>query len=652
MPSDLQIGGAEARLLLGRSDAPARPIELAAGPVTALLHEGDLRHVRLGDVELAQRIYVAVRDAVWNTIPGVIEDLQVQSSAERFHVTFTSEHRHEDIHFVWRADISGAADGSIGYRVQGEHRSSCRFAKIGLNVHHPIPECLGRPFVAQTPGGRLEGVLPVDIEPQLVRDGKLTGLFAPYDELDIELADGLTLELRFAGDLFEMQDHRNWTDANFKTYCTPVGLPWPFDAQAGDRLDQAVQMSFSGRPPARSAGRGGEVVVEIGEEGEALPMPLIGLGLPEAPHSPGGQELELLRGAGAAHLRFDLAAGDPDAPQKLHDALAVASDLDAGLELGVFATSDTASEARRLAPSLASAGRLARVLVFAGDMGFSSTAGSTTPTDLVATVAAHLGDAADGVPVAGGTNQFFTELNRNHPDPSGMDGLVYSINPQVHAADDWSLMENLRAQADTVAMAAKLAPGLPLFIGPVTLVGRYGPFPAGPALPGGPAANADPRQQGLFCAAWTVGSISELARAGVASISYFETSGPRGLVPGGGATAFPVYHVFADLAEMRPATILPATVSDPESIAALALVGAGRRRVLVANLTATRRRVALRSGLGGAPSVRALDLASVEAATSDPKRWREQAPAPCEGPLIFELGPYAVLALTTREGPS
>lgn len=29
----------------------------------------------------------------------------------------------------------------------------------------------------------------------------------------------------FEGDVFEMEDQRNWTDASYKTYCTPWGCP-------------------------------------------------------------------------------------------------------------------------------------------------------------------------------------------------------------------------------------------------------------------------------------------------------------------------------------------------------------------------------------------------------------------------------------------
>ena len=44
----------------------------------------------------------------------------------------------------------------------------------------------------------------------------------------------------FTGDLFETEDQRNWTDASFKTYCTPIGLAHPFRAEPGQRFEQSV----------------------------------------------------------------------------------------------------------------------------------------------------------------------------------------------------------------------------------------------------------------------------------------------------------------------------------------------------------------------------------------------------------------------------
>ena len=35
---------------------------------------------------------------------------------------------------------------------------------------------------------------------------------------------GGEIVIRFEGDLFEMEDQRNWTDASYKTYSTPLRI--------------------------------------------------------------------------------------------------------------------------------------------------------------------------------------------------------------------------------------------------------------------------------------------------------------------------------------------------------------------------------------------------------------------------------------------
>ena len=50
---------------------------------------------------------------------------------------------------------------------------------------------------------------------------------------------GVFATVRMEGDAFEMEDHRNWTDASFKTYVRPLALPWPYVLPAG-RSGRAV----------------------------------------------------------------------------------------------------------------------------------------------------------------------------------------------------------------------------------------------------------------------------------------------------------------------------------------------------------------------------------------------------------------------------
>ncbi|HYN69693.1 MAG TPA: hypothetical protein VEX41_05740, partial [Candidatus Eisenbacteria bacterium] len=88
---------AAAHLLTGRDRSPDPTRELRAGPVSALLNGPDLRHIRVGGIELIQRVYMAVRDAPWNTIPATVTASRIEAGADRFSVAFHAEHRHEAI---------------------------------------------------------------------------------------------------------------------------------------------------------------------------------------------------------------------------------------------------------------------------------------------------------------------------------------------------------------------------------------------------------------------------------------------------------------------------------------------------------------------------------------------------------------------------
>jgi hypothetical protein len=63
--------------------------------------------------------------------------------------------------------------------------------------------------------------------------------------------------------------------------------------------------------------------------------------------------------------------------------------------------------------------------------------------------------------VGGGTNIYFTELNRFRPPVELLEFVTWSMNPQVHAFDDLSLVETLETQATTVESAQSFFGGLP-----------------------------------------------------------------------------------------------------------------------------------------------------------------------------------------------
>jgi hypothetical protein len=90
----------------------------------------------------------------------------------------------------------------------------------------------------------------------------------------------------------------------------------------------------------------------------------------------------------------------------------------------------------------------------------------------------------------------------------------FSVNPQVHAFDNATLVENLRGLKYVIESAVEIAGGRPIAVSPLTFRPRY---QAGATrTPGGPAPDSlplqvDARQTSLFGAGWTACSLKYLA---------------------------------------------------------------------------------------------------------------------------------------------
>ena len=181
------------------------------------------------------------------------------------------------------------------------------------------------------------------------------------------------------------------------------------------------------------------------------------------------------------------------------------------------------------------------------------------------------------------------------------DGIVYSINPQIHAFDELSLAENIAGQAETVQTARAYGGGRPVVVSPVTLKQRFNSVATGdqpePGSRRAPAAGRSAPDVPLRARVGRVGSLNRLLESGVAAATYYETTGWRGVIqgdepppapelfPARAGMVFPVYHVFADLAEWKDGQLVRSRSSDPLAVETLAVTDEGGLHLLVANLT-------------------------------------------------------------------
>lgn len=640
-------------LLHGRDEPPQALRSLRAGPLSVMLDGVDLRYVRLGELELVRRIYVAVRDRNWNTIPGVASEVDVRELEDAFEVSFGVRHESHDTAFSWDGTITGTTDGRITFRMDGRAEGDMLFNRIGFCVLHPWREYRGRRFRGEAPGGPVQGTLPDSVAPQRFENGVYVPLFQSVSRLTVELERGAAVALEFEGDLFETEDQRNWTDASLKTYCTPLALGFPHRLRPGEGKTQTVIVSATGAPavPADPGPR-----LELRQPtGRYVPKVGVGLATGEARLTDG--ETGLLELLAPAHLRTELHLERTDWPDGLAAATRVAERLGAALELAVFVRGRPAEPLRRLHDVL-SGSNVARVLVVP-EGAQTTTTEETTPAPLVGLVRDALG--LRGVPVAGGTDMYFCELNRTRPDVAEMDGVFWSLNGQVHAFDDVSLLETPEAQGEQVRTAREFAPGTEIFVGPVTLRRRYNvnATVAEDQAAGGLPDSVDPRQAALIGAAWTLASAKHLAEQGADAITYFEAVGWRGVIQGDSdppaqelfpaqrGQAFPLFHVLADVTELEGAAIVECQTNRPLEVAGLgARRGEAGVTMLVANLTPGPVTVTV-GGLKGPGRVRRLNVDTADEAMHDPEqfrrgRWTEPVDA-----SKLDLGPYETVRIDT-----
>jgi len=525
------------------------PRVLRSGPLTVVFGDGDLRHVRLGGTEVLQRVYVGVRDRDWGTIPGRIENLTIEESARSFSVSFDSVHQEGEIDFRWHAALRGDETGKISFTMDGKAHGTFLSNRISLCVLHPSKGCAGRPCTIEKPDGSTErSLFPEFVAPHQP--------FLDIRAMTHEVQAGVRAQVRFTGEVFETEDQRNWTDASYKTYAPPLRLPFPVEVKAGTRISQSVELSLEGdvrevTPPVPE-----ESTIEL-TGGPRAAFPALGLCLPSDGTRLSDRAVARLRQLRLSHVCADLRSSE-DVARAGEEAERL------GLRLEAAVAMPSAIE---------DLGRLSRSVKHW--LVFDDAGGVTTPNALAEARRLLGGEAV----LAGGTDGYFVELNRDRLPGLAVAGACFSIQSQVHAVDDDNVMANTAGQSEVVRSAKRFLGAVPVIVSPVTL---------------GPRHKVDPRQKDRFCAAWTVASLKHLAEAGAASVTYFEAYGPRGVQNESGV--FPVYQIFEWLAEFAGGEVIPCRITGDAGIEALVLAAGAVRRMLVANLTDQARRVRLNAG--------------------------------------------------------
>ena len=551
--------------------------KLIAGPLTLEYSEGSLWNISNGSEEVIRRIYLVFQDINWTSRPFEIKDEIWEVSDRSFSAKIKAQGSHDAKDLSVELEITGSESGEITYGFSASTSVSFMRNRLGLCLLHPVAGLAGRDCELTKADGAIEkSKFPDAISPDQP--------FLNLSGISHQLQSGQVATVNFEGEIFESEDHRNWSDASYKTYCTPISLPFPAQVSPGEVLSQKITISISGEH-ATSISKDESAVITVGTK--EIELPEIGLGLSEDPAHLIVSEYARFEDLAIKHLRLSL-NGDSRIRSTVEQALLVTKELKIDLDLAITADSPKQLQAI-LQPIIELKDQIRSFYIF-------SASDKTTPLGFIQSAEELLGDKSK---IIGGTDLYFTELNRNQSAVDFVDQVNFSINPQVHSFDDRTLIQNTATQKTIANNAHRIAKGKKVTIGPITLRPRYNPNATEPdkdvsntPLP----SSVDARQRTWFAEGWTAMSIRSLTESeSISAVTYFETLGWRGIrqlstgskdplnFASKTSEDFPVWRLFKNLKGFTHAR--PTASSLPELVDCLIVTSGQKAKFILVNFS-------------------------------------------------------------------
>jgi hypothetical protein len=551
--------------------------KLVAGPLTLEYSEGSLWNISNGSEEAIRRIYLVFQDINWTSRPFIIKDEIWQIADRSFSAKIKAQGSQDAKDLSVKLEITGSESGEITYGFSASTAVSFMRNRLGLCLLHPVAGLAGRECELT----KADGAVEVSRFPDAISPNQP---FLNLSGISHKLQSGQVVSVNFAGEIFESEDHRNWSDASYKTYCTPISLPFPAQVTPGEALSQKITISISGEHAA-SISKDESAVITVGTK--EIELPEIGLGLSEDPAHLIASEYAGYEDLAINHLRLSL-NGDSQIRSAVEKALLVTQQLKIDLDLAIKAESPQQLQAT-LRSIVELKDQIRSFYIF-------STSDKTTPLGFIQSAEELLGDKSK---IIGGTDLYFTELNRNQSSVDLVDQVNFSINPQVHSFDDRTLIQNSATQKTIAKNAHRIAKGKKVSIGPITLLPRYNPNATQPdkdvsntPLP----SSVDARQRTWFAEGWTAMSLRSLTEsASISTVTYFETLGWRGIrelstgskdplnFASKTGEEFPVWHLFKNLKGFTHAR--PTASNLPELVDCLIVTSGQKAKVILVNFS-------------------------------------------------------------------
>lgn len=496
-------------------------LETALGRMSFVWDDGAVRYLTLDDVEVIRAISAPIRNSDWGTCNEVTTKVDIDQTPEQWRVSHISQIQDGNAQRVINIDIADSVDAiKITARFSLCAKQEMLVNRAGFCVLHPLENVRGKPVkVIHSDGSLANCIFPNMISPgQPIID--IIGL--------THLIDDVEVEYRFDGEIFEMEDQRNWSDASYKTYCRPLSSPTPQVIDSAGSIDQEINIMLTrnSAKPVLKSNSAKAVYVTRPELLMAMEPKWLSSSLPIVPDG------------------FVMRAGTGCdwSDDNLQQMAAMADELQRPIDLELI-VEKLDDDISHWASRFAKFGLMPdHVIVLPKPYLKSYQPDGQWPSPPDPEQAAEA--AARAFPqskIGVGMLTYFTEFNRCPPNQNSLgDYITYSTSAIIHAADTQSVFETLQALPDIFSSANSLAPGRPQRLGLVAIAMRTNPY--GDGLQSSDAdlkrfttmTNIDCRHKGPVGAAFGIAAMMIAAKENVEAMCLGAPDGPFGLLTSDG----------------------------------------------------------------------------------------------------------------------
>ncbi len=513
-------------------------------PFEFLFDSGDLRKIKHDGQELIQRIYYAVRDEEWLNTPYTLMNYSSGEENGLLKISYELFFKRNRIKFSARFDVA-IGYNSIVLETNGTALSDFRKNRIGLCVHLPV-SLKGIPCeITHWDGSRTTSFLPILVSPHqpFKNISEITLIFSEFSIL-----------MKFEGDIFEMEDQRNWTDASYKIYSTPLDLPFPVEVKKGDTFTQKITVSLVGLPQ--------NPAITPNNEEKIVPAPDFGIFDLNNLNTPCKKNRFPL------YVRVDFRLHEKTWREEYKSVLQKAGNFPQYYCM-LYLSANYKEEMADFLHFVDNECLKEKIYSVA----LLSTEEFVLPDGVLGELTVILRGFLPAVRIGAGTDANFAQLNRNRPETCLLDFIFYSIQPQEHASDRLSLIENIMGQYDTVQTAKHFGNGKSIDISALSFFRR---FNANVAVTASKEPMVDYEFRGTpFEAAWFIGALHQLVVAGVHAVTCIGCMDEKS----------PLRVLFDFMAKHRPEYFYTEGSPLPEKYSLISWVTQGKKYSVFGNLT-------------------------------------------------------------------